>query len=232
MKLLSATVLVAALVAGAAAAQLAPGRASLHSRAQRHVVRAASPLDVQAVLAGGHEARSASRRLVSTVGNFSSIVSVLDFGAKGDNATDNTAAFQAALDSLGAGGGGIAFIPAGVYIFSGSLNVPRAVTLLGTYETVPSHEIDQGGDGPTDGSVLSPRGGRGNASAAPFITLNEDTTLRGVVIFYPDQVRTGNEAAHASDAMLRPPHARARRAHRAHALTLTVAHPIASSPPG
>ncbi len=40
-------------------------------------------------------------------------VSVTDFGAVGDNATDNTAAFRAAAAAAGAGGGGELLVPAG-----------------------------------------------------------------------------------------------------------------------
>jgi polygalacturonase len=40
-------------------------------------------------------------------------VNVLDFGAVGDNVTDDTAAIQAAIDSLTNNGGGILYLPAG-----------------------------------------------------------------------------------------------------------------------
>ena len=35
--------------------------------------------------------------------------------------------------------GGVVWVPAGQYIFEGNLNVPVAVTLEGTYRSVPSH---------------------------------------------------------------------------------------------
>ena len=56
----------------------------------------------------------------------------------------------------------------------------------GTYASVPSHNVGQGGLAPSDGSVLMPRGGAGNESATPFITMTVDCTLRGVVIYYPN----------------------------------------------
>ena len=65
--------------------------------------------------------------------------SVRDFGAKGDGKTDDTAAFQKALDTAGQGGGGVVYAPRGNYFFAGHLNVPDAVTLKGVWESVPSH---------------------------------------------------------------------------------------------
>ncbi len=66
------------------------------------------------------------------------IVSVLDFGAKADSKTDDTNAFQKAMDSFGQKGGTV-YIPNGTYVIAGSLNIPQAVTLKGAFESVPSH---------------------------------------------------------------------------------------------
>ena len=46
---------------------------------------------------------------------FSDVFNVLDFGAKGDDATDDVAAINAAIDAAKAAGGGTIFFPAGVY---------------------------------------------------------------------------------------------------------------------
>ncbi len=62
---------------------------------------------------------------------------VVEYGAKGDGRTDDTAAFQRALDAAGKAGGGIVLVPRGVYRFAGHLNVPSAVTLKGIWESVP-----------------------------------------------------------------------------------------------
>jgi hypothetical protein len=43
------------------------------------------------------------------------IISVKDFGAVGDGVTDDTAAIQAAVDAVGAAGGGTVYFPAGTY---------------------------------------------------------------------------------------------------------------------
>jgi hypothetical protein len=58
-------------------------------------------------------------------------LNVLDFGAKGDNVTDDTAAIQAALAACPMGG--IVYLPAGAYRTSAPLTIPPAVTLMGTH---------------------------------------------------------------------------------------------------
>ena len=116
-------------------------------------------------------------------------VSVLDFGAKGDGLTDETAAFQAALDSFGPQGG-IVYAPRGTYLFAGSLNIPPAVTLKGMFESVPAHNgiRDQGLPKPGEmGTAFFITGNRGTEEAPPFITLNTNSTLRGVLLYWPEQ---------------------------------------------
>jgi hypothetical protein len=116
-------------------------------------------------------------------------VSVRDFGAKGDGRTDDTAAFQKALDSL-ANGGGTVHAGRGSFYFAGHLNVPRGVTLEGIWKSVPSHTgiRDRGGVKPTeDGTTFLVTESRGAEAGPAFITLNENSTLKGVVLYYPDQ---------------------------------------------
>ncbi len=122
--------------------------------------------------------------------NNADFYSVLDFGAKGDGKTDDTAAFQMALDTVGKAHGGIVYAPRGNYFFAGHLNVPRAVTLKGVWESVPSHVgiRNPGGEKPTDdGTTFLVTENRGKEEGTPFITLNDNATLKGVVIYYPDQ---------------------------------------------
>lgn len=117
------------------------------------------------------------------------MVSVLDFGARADGKSDATAAFQKALTSFGAGGGTV-YVPRGTYLFKGSLNIPQAVTLKGAFESVPSHNgirnqgLPKPGD---DGTTFLVTGNRGVEDAAPFITLNTNSTLRGIVLYWPLQ---------------------------------------------
>jgi hypothetical protein len=117
------------------------------------------------------------------------IVSVLDFGAKGDGKTDDTQAFQKALDSFGPQGGTV-YIPRGTYLFAGSLNVPQAVTLKGSFESVPSHNGIRNAGLPKpgeDGTTLLVTANRGKEDATPFITLNTNSTLKGVLLYWPSQ---------------------------------------------
>lgn len=58
-------------------------------------------------------------------------VNVLDFGAVGDGVTDDSAAIQAALDSLGNGGTVYFPLPAVSYLCNSSLNVPLGISLKG-----------------------------------------------------------------------------------------------------
>ncbi len=116
--------------------------------------------------------------------------SVRDFGALGDGKTDDTAAFQKALVAAGTNGGGIVHAPRGNYFFTGHLNVPAGVTLKGVWESVPAHNgiRDAGLPKPTDdGTTFLITGHAGNEDGPPFLTLNHNSTLKGVVLFYPDQ---------------------------------------------
>ncbi|MFF9279503.1 glycosyl hydrolase family 28-related protein [Streptomyces griseosporeus] len=58
-------------------------------------------------------------------------LNVKDYGAQGDNVTDDTAAIQAALAACPMGG--IVYLPAGAYRTSAPLTIPPAVTLMGTH---------------------------------------------------------------------------------------------------
>ena len=118
------------------------------------------------------------------------IYSVLDFGAKADGKTDDTAAFQKALDTVSQAGGGTVYAPRGNYFFAGHLDLPRSVTLKGVWESVPSHNglRDKGAAKPMDnGTTFLVTENEGNEDGAPFITMHDNSTLKGVVIFYPNQ---------------------------------------------
>jgi hypothetical protein len=118
------------------------------------------------------------------------VSSVRNFGAKGDGKTDDTAAFQSALDAAGNAGGGTVYAPAGNYFFAGHLAVPRGVTLKGSWESVPSHDGIRYAKGlkPTDGgTTFLVTENEGKEDGAPFISLGSDCTLKGVVIYYPKQ---------------------------------------------
>ncbi|MCC6488584.1 MAG: hypothetical protein IT364_13895 [Candidatus Hydrogenedentes bacterium] len=117
---------------------------------------------------------------------------VLDFGASGDGTADNTRAFQDALNAAGAAKGGVVFAPTGQYSFTGSLTVPKDVTLRGVFAWAPSHSgiRDKNDELPEFGTVLLPRGGAGSEEGPAFISLNTNSVLQGVCIYYPDQILT------------------------------------------
>ena len=104
---------------------------------------------------------------------------VLDYGAKADGKTDDTASFQAALDAAAAKGG-IVFAPAGTYLIAGSLSVPQGVTLRGVWDA--PHHADIG-----KGTILYATGNKGNEDGPPLILLHQSSGVRGLTIFYPEQ---------------------------------------------
>jgi len=117
-------------------------------------------------------------------------VNVREFGAVGDGKTDDTAAFQKALDTVCQAGGGTVYAPRGNYLFAGHLNVPDAVTLAGLWQSVPAHNglRDAGLPKPTDdGTTFLVAEGAGREEGPAFITLNTNSTLKGAVLYYPNQ---------------------------------------------
>jgi hypothetical protein len=107
------------------------------------------------------------------------VASVMDSGAKADGVTDDTAAFQSALESAAAKGGAV-LVPAGTYLIAGNLSVPQGVTLKGVWEA--PHHADIG-----KGSILYATGGRGDENGSPFISLHQSSSVVGLTIFYPEQ---------------------------------------------
>ncbi|OMF47706.1 MULTISPECIES: glycosyl hydrolase family 28-related protein [Paenibacillus] len=58
-------------------------------------------------------------------------VSVKDFGAVGDGVTDDTSAFQNAIQQLSTGNGGTLFLPKGKYLVKQTMNITKAISILG-----------------------------------------------------------------------------------------------------
>lgn len=115
---------------------------------------------------------------------------VRSFGAAGDAATDDTAAFQRALDATYKLGGGTVYAPPGRYLFRGALTIPDGVTLRGSFSCVPSHSgiRDHGQPKPgEDGTALFVIAGRGSEDGKPFLTLNTNSSISGLTIYYPEQ---------------------------------------------
>jgi hypothetical protein len=111
----------------------------------------------------------------------SSKVNVLEFGAKADGLTDDTAAFNAAFDAVKARGG-IVWVPAGRYMIKTHLDVPENVTLEGI-SNYPATGVERDGKG----SLLLAIEGAGSEDGPGFINLKTNSTIKGMSIYYPEQ---------------------------------------------
>jgi hypothetical protein len=121
-------------------------------------------------------------------------LNVRTFGATGDAATDDTAAFQHALDAAHTAGGGAVYVPPGRYLCKGTLTIPDGVTLRGSFGCAPSHTgiRDHGQLKPgDDGSALFVTAGHGSEDGKPFLTLNTNSSVSGLTFYYPEQVSDG-----------------------------------------
>lgn len=107
---------------------------------------------------------------------------VLDFGAVGDGATDDTKAFQSAIDSVYKAGGGTVYVPAGEYVINGSLTIKRSVYLAGAWSNP-----DQNPDKIKTGTILLATGNKGKADGTPMITIGASAGVLGLTIYYPEQ---------------------------------------------
>lgn len=108
------------------------------------------------------------------------VYSVVDFGASANNA-DNTVAFQRALEAAKETGGTV-YVPAGLYAFRQNLVIPSGVELRGSSD-VPYHTI-------SGGAVLMPYHNRNVEQGDAFIQLSKGSGVRGLTVWYPEQVTT------------------------------------------
>lgn len=133
-------------------------------------------------------------------------LNVRTFGAKGDGTTDDTAAFQKALDQAGQAGGGIVQVPVGNYMIKTNLKIPACVTLEGVWKAPAvavkmknprelSADIMSPLNSPDKawlaGSVLLAVDGAGKPDGTPFISLTTNSTIKGMTIYYPEQRANG-----------------------------------------
>ena len=110
-------------------------------------------------------------------------INVREVGAKGDGETNDLAAFEKAMAQAAALGGGIVWVPPGNYLIDGHLDVPRSVVIKGIFEA-PIARTQM------TGSTLLAVQGEGEPDGEPFITLHDNSTLKGLTIFYPRQTMT------------------------------------------
>jgi hypothetical protein len=123
---------------------------------------------------------------LASFGAESSRLNVRDFGAKGDGKTDDTAAFQTALDAASKANGGTVFASTGNYLIKTHLTIPANVTLEGIWEIPTAWTQNKG-------TTLLAVEDKGKADGTPFITMaGSNPTLKGVTIFYPEQLTEGD----------------------------------------
>jgi autotransporter-associated beta strand protein len=106
------------------------------------------------------------------------------YGAVGDGITDDSGAFQAAMNAVynsGGFGGGVVYVPAGNYAFYQNITIPTGVTLHGDWQ-----DWTKSGGGMV-GTTFKVYQGAGQTNAIPFITMSGSTALRDVNIWYPNQ---------------------------------------------
>ncbi len=113
--------------------------------------------------------------------NKKKIVSITEYGAKGDGSTDCTEAIQTAMNEMAAQGGGIVLIPAGRFAVKGYLTVPTGVELAGVmgvwcYSGSALHS-----------SCLLLYAGADDPDGQAAISLQEDSGIRGFLAWYPEQ---------------------------------------------
>ena len=115
--------------------------------------------------------------------------------------TDDTVAFQAALDAQFQAHGGKVEVPSGAFLLLGTLNVPRFVRLHGDL-MLPASLAGAlpGGQAPEQspmvgGTTLGMVEGFGHADAPPFLTVNTNSVVEGLAIYDPLQTNAENAAA-------------------------------------
>jgi hypothetical protein len=114
---------------------------------------------------------------------------VVAAGAVADGVTDCTEIFQKTLDEAARAGGGVVTVPAGRYAIKGTLRIPAAVTLQGTYRMAPTIRRPVASE--INGTVLLAYAGRGSMEGPPFIALAGNcAAIMGVVILYPEWQQT------------------------------------------
>jgi hypothetical protein len=97
-----------------------------------------------------------------------------------DGKNDATVAIQSRLSSLAAAGGTLV-LPAGQYLITGTLRIPKGVALQGSW-SAPHH-----GDVWQKGTTFLITGGKGQENARAAIEMEASTSLQGVTLIWPEQ---------------------------------------------
>jgi len=105
------------------------------------------------------------------------------FGAKGDGVTDDTTAFQNAINFVyhtGTRAGGVVYVPNATYAFYGNLSLPAGVTLHGDWTNWTSGTT--GAVGATFAIYTT-----GSATGTAFLTVAGNDAVVGLNFWYPNQ---------------------------------------------
>ncbi len=107
---------------------------------------------------------------------------IISFGAVADGVTDDSPALQKAINAVSSAGGGVVYIPAGVYYLSDQITIPEAVTLCGDWI---SPEKEPAG---TRGTVIiTDYKGRTLQPQFAFIRMGGSSGLRNLTIYHSNQ---------------------------------------------
>lgn len=106
-------------------------------------------------------------------------INVLNFNAKPDGVTDNTASFQKALDKASETGATV-YVPSGRYLIKGSL-VLNAVALTGENKAIRA-------PGPLNGTVILATAGRDNEKGPSLFEMRGSSSVSGLTVYYPEQL--------------------------------------------
>jgi hypothetical protein len=122
---------------------------------------------------------STTRRTLET--RAADVVNVKDYGAVGDGVTDDTAAIQAAIDSLGSTYGGRVFLPTGIYLTSSVIQITRKnVELAGVPDGSVIINASHTGDIIIAGDTYSPGAGDTDFTARNLNLTGNGTARDGI----------------------------------------------------
>ncbi len=113
---------------------------------------------------------------------YASDYGVVADGTMAGGGTDNTEALQHALNAAGANGGGYVVLDGGFYFVKNRLVVPNGVHLIGN--AVSNRHFTERKESTT---LITAYGKNKEKTDNGFITLKDNSALRGLCVFYPDQ---------------------------------------------